>query len=221
MLKSSDIIVYSVGFLEHQDSQSKTEQKLHLQQLADVTGGEAFFPTTTKQLDQVFSRIVSQVRAQYSLGFISSDAKKDGTWRKLDVRLLGDKAQSLTIRTRKGYYAPHADTVSSVPCSRQAFALTTAGHAADLRARRAGRRRFLANSKIGPTDRLVVKLAAVVVAVGADLQIGRRRPTFSSVAAGLTFSSVAAGPPFSSIAVGPPFRSVAAGHWPIFDRSQE
>jgi Ca-activated chloride channel homolog len=106
MLKSSsDVIVYSIGFLEHQDLHSKTEQKLRLQQLADVTGGEAFFPTTTKQLDQVFSRIVSQVRAQYSLGFISTDGRKDGTWRKLDVRLLGDKAQNLTIRSRKGYYA--------------------------------------------------------------------------------------------------------------------
>jgi Ca-activated chloride channel homolog len=106
MLKSSsDVIVYSIGFLEHQDLRSKTEQKLRLQQLADVTGGEAFFPTTTKQLDQVFSRIVSQVRAQYSLGFVSSDGRKDGTWRKLDVRLLGDKLQNLTIRTRKGYYA--------------------------------------------------------------------------------------------------------------------
>ena len=107
MLKSSDVIVYTVGFLEHQDLRSKTEQKLRLQQLADVTGGEAFFPTTTKQLDQVFSRIVSQVRAQYSLGFISTDAKRDGTWRKLDVRLLGDKLQNLTIRTRKGYYAAY------------------------------------------------------------------------------------------------------------------
>jgi Ca-activated chloride channel family protein len=107
MLKSSDVIVYSVGFLEHQDLRSKTDQKLRLQQLADVTGGEAFFPTSTKQLDQVFSRIVSQVRAQYSLGFISSDTKKDGTWRKLDVRLLGEKLQNLTIRTRKGYYAAY------------------------------------------------------------------------------------------------------------------
>jgi Ca-activated chloride channel family protein len=107
MLKSSDVIVYTVGFLEHQDLRSKNEQKLRLQQLADVTGGEAFFPTTTKQLDQVFSRIVSQVRAQYSLGFISTDARKDGTWRKLDVRLLGDKLQNLTIRTRKGYYAAY------------------------------------------------------------------------------------------------------------------
>ena len=94
MLKSSDVIVYTVGFLEHQDLRSKAEQKLRLQQLADVTGGEAFFPTTTKQLDQVFSRIVSQVRAQYSLGFISTDAKRDGT-AQAGRAALGDKLQTL------------------------------------------------------------------------------------------------------------------------------
>jgi Ca-activated chloride channel homolog len=107
MLKSTDVIVYTIGFLEHQSPVLKNEQKMRLQQIADVTGGEAFFPTTHKALDQVFSRIVSQVRAQYSLGFISTDAKKDGTWRKLDVRLLGNHLQSLQLRTRKGYYAAY------------------------------------------------------------------------------------------------------------------
>jgi len=111
MLKSSDVIVYTIGFLEHQLAPLKNEQKMRLQQIADVTGGEAFFPTTNKALDQVFSRIVSQVRAQYSLGFISSDARKDGTWRKLDVRLNGAHLESLQIRTRKGYYAAY--TVAS------------------------------------------------------------------------------------------------------------
>jgi Ca-activated chloride channel family protein len=111
MLKSTDVIVYTIGFLEHQSPVLKNEQKMRLQQIADVTGGEAFFPTTHKALDQVFLRIVSQVRAQYSLGFISTDAKKDGTWRKLDVRLLGDHLQSLQLRSRKGYYAAY--TVAS------------------------------------------------------------------------------------------------------------
>lgn len=107
MLKSSDVIVYAIGFLEHQPHEVKNLQKMRLQQLANVTGGEAFFPTTNKALDQVFARIVSQVRAQYSLGFISSDAKRDGTWRKLDVRLLGDHLQNLQIRSRVGYYAAY------------------------------------------------------------------------------------------------------------------
>jgi len=109
MLKSSDVIVYAIGFMEHQPVQVRNEQKMRLQQLADITGGEAYFPTTNKALDQVFQRIVSQVRAQYSLGFISTDGKRDGTWRKLDVRLTGSHLQNLQIRTRKGYYAAYSD----------------------------------------------------------------------------------------------------------------
>jgi hypothetical protein len=53
----------------------------------------------------VFARIVSQVRAQYSLGFISSDVRQDGTWRRIDIRL-SPKYQTLRVRARKGYYAP-------------------------------------------------------------------------------------------------------------------
>jgi len=122
MLKSSDVIVYSIGFLEHEQSSSlKIEQKMRLQQLADVTGGEAFFPTTNKALEDIFSRIASQVRAQYSLGFVSTDNRKDGTWRKLDVRLLGDHLQNLTIRTRKGYYAAYtvAQSAPGKPASQK------------------------------------------------------------------------------------------------------
>ena len=105
MLRVSDVIVYTVGFLEHQPTFVKNEQKMRLQQIADVTGGEAFFPVSLKALDKVFARIVSQVRAQYSLGFVSSDARQDGTWRRIDIRL-APKFQALRVRARKGYYAP-------------------------------------------------------------------------------------------------------------------
>ena len=113
MLKSSDVIVYCIGFLQHQPTSLVREQQMRLQQLADVTAGEAFFPTTTKALDKVFSRIVSQVRAQYSLGYTSSDTRKDGTWRKLEVRLVGSHLQHLDIRTRQGYYAPYTDLLTA------------------------------------------------------------------------------------------------------------
>lgn len=106
MLKASDVTVYGIGFLEHQPTGVRNEQKLRLQQMADTTGGQTFFPTSTKALDNVFGQIVSQVRAQYSLGFTSSNTERDGAWRKLDVRLLPNHLQHLRVRSRKGYYAP-------------------------------------------------------------------------------------------------------------------
>ena len=106
MLKASDVIVYGIGFLQHQPTSVRNEQKLRLQQLADVTGGQTFFPTSSKALTQVFDQIVSQVRAQYSLGFVSSNIERDGTWRRVEVRLTPSHLQTLRVRARKGYYAP-------------------------------------------------------------------------------------------------------------------
>jgi Ca-activated chloride channel family protein len=121
MLRVSDVIVYTVGFLEHQPLFVKNEQKMRLQQIADVTGGEAFFPVSIKALDTVFARIVSQVRAQYSLGFVSTDTRQDGTWRRVDIRL-APRYQALRVRARKGYYAPLKEltpvTTSAGPRSR-------------------------------------------------------------------------------------------------------
>ena len=109
MLKASDVIVYGIGFLQHQPTAVRNEQKLRLQQLADVTGGQTFFPTSAKAVGQVFDQIVAQVRAQYSLGFVSSNVVQDGTWRKVDVRLTPTHLQALRVRARRGYYAPLKD----------------------------------------------------------------------------------------------------------------
>ena len=109
MLKASDVIVYGIGFLQHQPTSVRNEQKMRLQQLADVTGGQTFFPTSTKGLSQVFDQIVAQVRAQYSLGFVSSNTVHDGAWRKVEVRLNPGHLQTLRVRARRGYYAPLRD----------------------------------------------------------------------------------------------------------------
>jgi len=109
MLKAADSTVYVIGFLEHQPGSLRSQQRMQMMQMAEVTGGQAFFPFSTHNLDEIFDKIVTQVRAQYSLGFTSSNAKKDGTWRRLEVRLTGSHLQGLKVRARRGYFAPLAD----------------------------------------------------------------------------------------------------------------
>lgn len=106
MLKAADITVYAIGFLEHQPPSVRTSQKMRLQQIAEVTGGQAYFPSSKKALDAVYERIVAQVRAQYTLGFVSSNPRMNGEWRDLEVRLMGKHLEGLKVRSRKGYYAP-------------------------------------------------------------------------------------------------------------------
>jgi len=106
LLKASDVTVYVIGMLEHQSSFSKNQQRNTMLQIAEVTGGQALFPTSTKQLDEIYDRVVQQVRAQYTLGYTSSDPKTDGKWRKIEIRARKD-GRGLKVQARKGYFAPY------------------------------------------------------------------------------------------------------------------
>jgi Ca-activated chloride channel family protein len=116
MLKASDVTVYAIGFLQHQSPSVRNTQQLRLRQLTEVTGGQAYFPLARKALDEVYEQVVAQVRAQYGLGFVSTNTEMDGTWRKIEVRLKGEHLKDLKIRSRRGYYAPYrqADRSSAV-----------------------------------------------------------------------------------------------------------
>ncbi|MBI1745863.1 MAG: VWA domain-containing protein [Acidobacteria bacterium] len=75
-----------------------------LTQLTEDTGGKVFFPAKADDLDMTFRQISEELRSQYSVGYISTNTKRDGTYRGLQVKLIDNKR--LRIRHRKGYYAP-------------------------------------------------------------------------------------------------------------------
>ena len=103
--------VYAIGFLEHQGS-GRNMQRMQLQQIADVTGGQAFFPLSLKEIDKVYDRVVAELEGRYVLGYVSTNAKMDGTWRPVDVKLLRTDLKNVKIRTRKGYFAPYREPAS-------------------------------------------------------------------------------------------------------------
>ena len=106
LLKTSDVTVYAIGELEHQPELVRNTQRAVLQQIAESTGGAAFFPDKIGDLDRVYDQIVGEVRAQYTLGYVSTNEIADGTWRKVDIKITNAEAKNLRIRARKGYYAP-------------------------------------------------------------------------------------------------------------------
>jgi Ca-activated chloride channel family protein len=109
LVKASDVIVYAIGFLEHQYSSARFDQRARLQQIAEATGGQAFFPIRSEELDDMYQKVVDELRGQYSLGYASTNTRQDGAWRKVEVRLKGPDLKSLKIRTRKGYFAPYRE----------------------------------------------------------------------------------------------------------------
>lgn len=107
LLKASDVTVYVIGELEHQPSSVKSLQRMVILQIAEVTGGQAFFPTSGKQLDEVYGKVLAEIRAQYTLGYVSTNTRTDGGWRKVEVRLTHRDDRGLRARARKGYFAPY------------------------------------------------------------------------------------------------------------------
>jgi VWFA-related protein len=105
LLKASDATVYVIGELEHQTQSSKSAQRPILQQIAEATGGQAFFPLSVKNLDAVYDKVMAEIRAQYTLGYLSTNEALDGGWRKVEIRVGRKDGREYRVRSRKGYYA--------------------------------------------------------------------------------------------------------------------
>lgn len=107
LIRASDVTVYSVGFLEH--SRGRIEERAHLMQIAEATGGQAFFPTTMKDIEASYEKVLAQIRAQYSLAYTSSNTKQDGAWRKVEIRVTRPDLKGTKILARRGYFAPYQE----------------------------------------------------------------------------------------------------------------
>jgi Ca-activated chloride channel family protein len=107
LLRASDATVYPVGFLEH--SRGHIEERAHLMQIAEATGGQAFFPTTMKDIEAAYDKVVAQIRAQYSLAYTSTNTKQDGAWRKVEIKASRPDLKGTKILTRRGYFAPYQE----------------------------------------------------------------------------------------------------------------
>lgn len=89
-----DATVYVVGLGSKVD-------RARLEQIAAVTGGEAYFTGNASELEQHYRRILEELRRRYLVAYTSTNAARDGKWRKVEIR-----ASATKVRSRGGYYAP-------------------------------------------------------------------------------------------------------------------
>jgi Ca-activated chloride channel family protein len=75
-----------------------------LQQLADATGGRAFFPYKMKDIKGSFAAIEDELRSQYVISYHPADFDADGRYRSIEIT---SQKKDLQVRARKGYFAPH------------------------------------------------------------------------------------------------------------------
>jgi Ca-activated chloride channel homolog len=106
LLRASDVTVYVVGYLEHQSQSSRTAQRQQLERFAAMTGGQALFPTSIKEVEKMYEKIEREIGARYSVAYISTDVRENGAWREVDIRLKRPDLKGARLRTRDGYFAP-------------------------------------------------------------------------------------------------------------------
>jgi Ca-activated chloride channel homolog len=104
LLRASDVTVYVIGYLEHQGS-AATVQRQQLDHFAQMTGGQAFFPVSVKEIDKMYEKIQGEIAARYSIGYMSSDERTNGAWRRVEIKLKRRDIKGARLRTRDGYFA--------------------------------------------------------------------------------------------------------------------
>jgi Ca-activated chloride channel family protein len=104
MVRSSNVTIYPIAFGYGPGSRKRDfRARAFLSQLANVTGGEMFLPTSPQRLRGIYDQILAQLEAQYVIGFKSNKTEDEGRFRKLEVRVRRD---SVEPRHRQGYFAP-------------------------------------------------------------------------------------------------------------------
>jgi VWFA-related protein len=103
LLKASQITVYAIGLVEHTGS-ARTQLQMTLRQIAEATGGQAFFPSAMNDVESAYEKVLAEIKGQYHLGYVSTNTTTDGAWRKVDIKL---KRDDLRVRARKGYFAAY------------------------------------------------------------------------------------------------------------------
>ena len=100
---------------------------MQLQRMAAITGGQAFFPSSVKELDKIYEKIQREIAARYSLGYISSDTRKDGAWRKVEIKLKRPDLKGAKLRTRTGLFRALTSPAATEPRPHFSGFLTTYG----------------------------------------------------------------------------------------------
>jgi Ca-activated chloride channel homolog len=108
LARKAEINIYAISLRPNRPQDRSrlafSQAEYVLTALTRETGGRVFFPNSLSELDSVYDQIAEELRTQYSLGYVSSNRRRDGKWRRIVVRI-PDRTE-LQVRHKLGYYAP-------------------------------------------------------------------------------------------------------------------
>jgi Ca-activated chloride channel family protein len=111
-LKEADCQLYAIGIFDPIGIRSRTTEELEgpslLSEMTEMTGGRVFPVGNLGELPDIAAKIGMELRNQYVLGYKSSNAHRNGAWRKIRVKMRPPKGlPPLNVFARTGYYGPN------------------------------------------------------------------------------------------------------------------
>jgi len=108
-LKEAGVQIYCIGIVDMGGAAGGTldmQGQAILEEIAQSTGGKAFFPKSGAELEEITTRIALELRHQYSIGYSPTNVKRDGQWHKIKISVKPPKGWSnLRVQHKEGYYA--------------------------------------------------------------------------------------------------------------------
>jgi Ca-activated chloride channel family protein len=104
LVRSTNVTIYPVAFAGRRRSGTDAiRARAFLGELAKSSGGQVFRPGASRELAEIYARILDELSSQYVLGYVSDNPERDGKYRKLKVEV---SREDLRVRHRPGYNAP-------------------------------------------------------------------------------------------------------------------
>ena len=110
LLRLGNVMVYALGYLENQLSSLRAmpqQMRMNADRARDRRRG-VLSDLDPRRLHEVYAKILDELGSRYTLGYVSTNAKRDGKFRKVEVKLEG-------ARTCKSGQGPHALRLSDAP----------------------------------------------------------------------------------------------------------
>jgi VWFA-related protein len=100
-----DVVIYTVGIYDRHDREAKPDL---LRQLADATGGEAFFPRALGDVTPLLERVARDIRSSYTVGYAPTAGGDGPRRRQVRVDVRSPDGRKLAVRARTAYIDPRS-----------------------------------------------------------------------------------------------------------------
>jgi Ca-activated chloride channel family protein len=103
--KRSEVSIYTIALRSKEDAPPHgfNEADFVLRTMAQATGGRVYHVDDVGQLPGIYQQIADELANQYTIGYTSKNAKRDGAWRRIMVKV---NRPATGARTKSGYFAP-------------------------------------------------------------------------------------------------------------------